>query len=71
LVLITAGGTEDYFRQTDAEHLIYRPVTDGTLAFCGIKDVRHSIYYNVPALSAEARTGILEDIAKMGRDFAC
>ncbi|MEB4592214.1 NAD(P)H-dependent oxidoreductase [Candidatus Thiothrix sp. Deng01] len=71
LVLITAGGSEDYFRKTDAEHLIYRPVTDGTLAFCGIQDVRHSIYYNVPALSDTERAEILEAIATMGRNFAC
>lgn len=71
LVLITAGGSEDYFRQTDAEHLIYRPVTDGTLAFCGITDVRHSIYYNVPGMSNEERAQILDDIAGMGRNFSC
>lgn len=71
LVLITAGGSEDYFRQTDAEHLIYRPVTDGTLAFCGISDVRHRIYYNVPSLSAAERAGILTEITALGRDFAC
>ncbi|MFN3785765.1 MAG: NAD(P)H-dependent oxidoreductase [Thiothrix sp.] len=71
LVLITAGGSEDYFRQTDAEHLIYRPVTDGTLAFCGISDVRHRIYYNVPSLSDAERAAILTEITALGRDFAC
>lgn len=71
LVLITAGGDEEFFRKTNAEQLIYRPVTDGTLAFCGLKDVRHRIYYNVPALSDEERSAILAEVATMGRDFAC
>jgi NAD(P)H dehydrogenase (quinone) len=71
LVLITAGGSEEYFRKTDAEHLIYRPVTDGTLAFCGITDVHHRIYYNVPSLTDLGRADILQEIADLGRQFAC
>lgn len=70
LVLITAGGSEDFFRKTDAEHLIYRPVTDGTLAFCGIQDVRHRIYYNVPGLTQAQRQAILDEIATLGQQFA-
>lgn len=69
LVLITAGGDEEYFRKTDAEHLIYRPVTDGTLAFCGIPHIKHRIYYNVPSLSAEKRQAILQEIEDLGRQF--
>ena len=71
LVLITAGGSETYFRQTDAEHLIYRPVTDGTLAFCGIKQIQHRIYYNVTGLSHDARSAILDEVETLGRNFAC
>lgn len=71
LVLITAGGSEEYFQQTDAEHLIYRPVTDGTLAFCGLNDVQHRIYYNVPALSDAERADILQSIHQLGEEFAC
>jgi len=69
LVLITAGGSQDFFRETDAEHLIYRPVTDGTLAFCGIKDIHHRIYYNVPGLTERERADILHEIADLGRAF--
>lgn len=71
LVLITAGGSEDYFRQTDAEHLIYRPVTDGTLAYCGIKNVQHRIYYNITSINSAERQAILEQIEALGRQFAC
>lgn len=71
LVLITAGGSEDYFRQTDAEHLIYRPVTDGTLAFCGISNVQHRIYYNVPGLTDAGRNTILAEITTLGQQFGC
>lgn len=69
LVLITAGGDESYFQQTDAEHLIYRPVTDGTLAFCGINDVQHQIFYNIPGKTDDERSAILENVEQLGRDF--
>lgn len=69
LVMITAGGTEEYFHNTDAMHLIHRPVTDGTLGFCGIKDVDHKIYFDVPSLSDEERKGILNEVEALGREF--
>lgn len=69
LVMITAGGSEDYFKDTDAIHLIHRPVTDGTLGFCGISDVRHKIYFDVPSLSADEREDILKELVIVGNNF--
>ncbi len=69
LVLITAGGDESYFRQTDAKQLIYRPVTDGTLAFCGIPHIKHRVFYNIPGATAERRAAILQEVEQLGRTF--
>lgn len=69
LVMITAGGAEAYFQDTDAMPLIHRPVTDGTLGFCGIEDVQHKIYFDVPSLSDEERQTILQEVEQIGRDF--
>ncbi len=69
VVIITAGGSEDYFKHTDAMPLIHRPVTDGTLGFCGIKDVQHKIYFDVPSLSNDERQAILDDIRQLGQTF--
>jgi len=69
LVIITAGGSEQYFKDNDAIQLIHRPVTDGTLSFCGIEDVSHRIYYDIANLSDENRTSILNDIKKDGLKF--
>ncbi|MEN9501386.1 MAG: hypothetical protein RI964_671 [Pseudomonadota bacterium] len=71
VVLITAGSAEEFFRNSNADQLIHRPITDGTLAFCGIENVQHRIYYNVPGLTHEARTNILHEVAELGRQFAC
>lgn len=70
LVLITAGGDESYFQETDAEHLIYRPVTDGTLAFCGISDIQHRIFYNLPGKTNQERQAILEQVEQLGQTFS-
>ena len=68
-VIITAGGSKQYFEENDALQLIHRPVTDGTLSFCGIKDVTHQIYFNIANLSEDERKSILEETRKDGADF--
>lgn len=69
LVLITAGGTEEYFEDSDAMPLIHRPVTDGTLGFCGIDDVKHQIFFNVPNKTDAERKAILAEIEQLGKQF--
>lgn len=69
LVIITAGGSEAYFKDTDAMPLIHRPVTDGTLGFCGIEDVHHKIYFDVPSLSDDERQSILQEVEQIAKRF--
>ena len=69
LVMITAGGSKQYFIDNDALQLIHRPVTDGTLSFCGITDVSHRIYYDVASVSDEERAEILKESLELGRTF--
>jgi len=69
LVMITAGGSEQYFKDNDALQLIHRPVTDGTLSFCGIQDVSHQIFYDIANLSDAERQQILHDVKQLGQQF--
>lgn len=69
LVIITAGGSKQYFIDNDALQLIHRPVTDGTLSFCGIKDVSHQIYYDISNLSDTERQNILNETRTTGLEF--
>ncbi len=69
LVIITAGGSEQYFIDNDALQLIHRPVTDGTLSFCGIEDVSHKIYYDIPSLTDQERQSILDEVKTSGLEF--
>jgi len=69
LVIITAGGSKQYFIDNDALQLIHRPVTDGTLSFCGINDVSHQIYFDISNLSDAQRQDILTKTKKAGLAF--
>ena len=69
LVIITAGGSKQYFIDNDALQLIHRPVTDGTLSFCGINDVSHQIYFDISNLSDVERQEILTEAKTAGLAF--
>lgn len=69
LVLITAGSDKSFFQANDSENLIHRPMTDGTLSFCGIKNIQYEVFYNVPTLPLEEREKILQQIAALGANF--
>ena len=69
LVLITAGGSKQYFIDNDALQLIHRPVTDGTLSFCGIKDVSHQVYFDIANLNDSERNTILDNTKQAGIEF--
>jgi len=68
-VIITAGGSEDYFEQNNALEIVHRPITDGTLSFCGIEDISHKIYYDIATVSDEKRLAILDEVEQIGKDF--
>jgi len=70
LVIITAGGSEQYFKDNDALQLIHRPVTDGTLSFCGINDVSHEIFYDISSLNDKERGEILNKTKELGLNFS-
>lgn len=69
LVLITAGSDKSFFQANDSETLIHRPMTDGTLSFCGIKNIQYEIFYNVPTLPLAERQKILQQITTLGENF--
>ena len=69
LVMITAGASEDWFQQNNALEISYRPITDGTLAFCGIENVSHEIYYDIVNRSDEERAEILQQAEELGVNF--
>lgn len=62
LVIVTVGGSQKDYRAMDAEDLIIRPVTDGTLGFCGVQNIDYRLFYGVPTVDDTVRRGMLEDV---------
>jgi len=69
LVLITAGASKKYFEDNDVLEISYRPLTDGTLDFCGVKDISEEIYYDIVNCSDEERSEILKQAEAFGLNF--
>lgn len=53
MVVMTTGGSAAEIAQMQAQELIIRPVTDGTLGFCGVKNVQAEILYAVTSQGEE------------------
>ncbi len=72
LVLITAGSSEDWFKEQGAEGIIYRPVTQGTLEFCGVSNVSCNVFFNLSQKSDIERASILNEAYQQGENWnAC
>ncbi len=69
MVMITAGAAKDWFHKNNALEISYRPITDGTLSFCGIKDVSHNIYYDIVNRTDQERAEILNQAEILGVNF--
>lgn len=68
LVLTTTGGAEASYEASDAKGMIARPVTDGTLAFCGVQNITHRNFYGLPATD-ETRQAMLAEARAMAKAF--
>ena len=66
-VIMTTGGTESDFEGLDMDALLVHPVTEGTLAFCGIQDTAHKVLMGVPVVGDEVRRMMLDETV----EFAC
>ena len=62
LIVITAGGSKAEHEATDAVDLIHRPMSDGTLRFCGVEDVDVLTFWEVPSATSEQRATMLADL---------
>jgi NAD(P)H dehydrogenase (quinone) len=68
LVLTTTGGPEAGYDARDAKGIIIRPMTDGTLGFCGVQNISHKNFYGLPA-DEETRKGWLVEVRALAKAF--
>lgn len=69
LVLNTTGGEESGYEKMDAKAMILRPVTDGTLSFCGIPSVAAKTFFGVTTATEEVRKAMLAEARALAKAF--
>jgi len=62
LVILTAGNPEETMRNQNALDPIERPMVDGTLRFCGIKNITVKTFFGVPSAPTDTRKDIIQTL---------
>lgn len=66
LVLCTLGGTAAEYRSRGWEDLIARPMLEGVLGFCGVRNAEFRPFYEVASDTAEGRARVLHQVREIG-----
>jgi NAD(P)H dehydrogenase (quinone) len=69
LIFTTTGGLEEAYARGNGRELLLRPMTDGTLRFCGIGEVDAKVFYGVPSATENQRKAMLAEAARLARAF--
>lgn len=62
LILNTLGGDEATYRRERWHELLVRPMAEGILGACGVRQVAHRAFYEVPTVSDVERQAMLAEI---------
>jgi len=69
LVLNTTGGPEANYDAARSKEIYLRPFTEGTLQFCGIREVTAKTFWAVPYVDDAARKAMLAEARALAKGF--
>ena len=69
LILNTLGGDEASYHRQDWPELLARPMTEGILSVCGVRQVTHQAFYEVTGVTQMARRAMLEEVRVLAAAF--
>ena len=69
LILNTLGGDAATYQQQRWEELLVRPMAEGVLGACGVRNVVHRAFYQVPSVSHAQRQAMLEEVRALAAAF--
>ena len=69
LILNTLGGDEASYHRQDWHELLARPMTEGILSVCGVRQVTHQAFYEVTGVTQMARRAMLEEVRVLAAAF--
>ncbi|MDS4022435.1 MAG: NAD(P)H-dependent oxidoreductase [Candidatus Competibacter sp.] len=69
LILNTLGGDEATYQRERWHELLVRPMAEGVLGACGIRNVVHRAFYQVPTVSLAERQAMLDEVRALAAAF--
>ena len=69
LILNTLGGDEATYQRERWHELLVRPIAEGVLGACGVRNVVHQAFYQVPTVSHAERQAMLDQAREWAMAF--
>ncbi|MBK7540371.1 MAG: NAD(P)H-dependent oxidoreductase [Candidatus Competibacteraceae bacterium] len=69
LIINTLGGDEVTYQRERWHELLVRPMVEGVLGACGIRDVTHRAFYEVTTVSHAERQAMLDEVRAVMAGF--
>jgi NAD(P)H dehydrogenase (quinone) len=69
LIVNTLGGDEATYQREGWHELLVRPMTEGVLGACGVRNIAHRALYQVTTLSHAERRAMLDQVRELAAAF--
>jgi len=69
LILNTLGGDEASYQQQRWHELLVRPMAEGILSACGVREITHRAFYEVTSVTQTARRAMLDEVRELAMAF--
>ena len=69
LVINTLGGDEATYQREGWQELLVRPMAEGILGACGVRQVVYRAFYQVPTVSPVERQAMLAKVRELAATF--
>ena len=69
LLMSTTGGDEKSYSAPGAVEMISKPMDDGVLRFCGVREVGHKFFFGVVTAPEDARKAMLKEAKEIAKAF--
>jgi NAD(P)H dehydrogenase (quinone) len=69
LIVNTLGGDEATYQKEGWHELLVRPIAEGVLGACGVRNVIHRAFYQVTTVSQAERQAMLDEVRALAAAF--
>ena len=69
LIINTLGGDEATYQRERWHELLVRPMTEGVLGACGVRNIIHRAFYQVTTIAPAERQTMLDQVRALAATF--